>query len=288
MKRRILLLSVIMAAAFSFSSFAGEVAAEETELVEMETEDSAEPVIPDIDLADFVTIEDEEYKNIVIQVEPMVEVTDEEVNAWIEKQYYNHENVDTDIAMPELTDELASKITDGVYVTAAEYIEAVRSNLQKTNEVEYTNSIVFAIGKKLNELYKVETIPEEYVDYLIELFLAKVIRPYANKYGITMEEYINEMYGMTEQELREQQLRPLAKENAVTTIILSSIAEKEGLTMTDEELNERLQETADAQGITAEELAESLDWEAFRSDELLQKAFDTVMETTKVEEVAAE
>ena len=69
-------------------------------------------------------------------------------------------------------------------------------------------------------------------------------------------------------------------------IILGVIAQKEGITMTDEELEERLQGYADQYGIDVEELVEGQDMGYIRKNELDQRVLTWLRENVAVEEIA--
>jgi hypothetical protein len=90
---------------------------------------------------------------------------------------------------------------------------------------------------------------------------------------------------LTEEEFREQELIPAAQTNLNQEMILGAIAEKAGITMTDEELEELLQGYADEYGITVEELTKGTDMETIRSSELQQKVMEWLFENVTVEEV---
>ena len=188
--------------------------------------------------------------------------------------------------MPELTDDLASKLSGGEYSTVDEYVESVRADLQSGYDEEYKNNAYSQIMLALNDLYSPEEYPEENIEYIIKKLMAQYIEPYASMYGMSVKDFIATAYnGLTEEEFREQELIPAAQTNLNQEMILGAIAEKAGITMTDEELEELLQGYADEYGITVEELTKGTDMETIRSSELQQKVMEWLFENVTVEEV---
>ena len=188
--------------------------------------------------------------------------------------------------MPELTDDLASKLSGGEYSTVDEYVESVRADLQSGYDEEYKNNAYSQIMLALNDLYSPEEYPEENIEYIIKKLMEQYIEPYASMYGMSVKDFIATAYnGLTEEEFREQELIPAAQTNLNQEMILGAIAEKAGITMTDEELEELLQGYADEYGITVEELTKGTDMETIRSSELQQKVMEWLFENVTVEEV---
>ena len=188
--------------------------------------------------------------------------------------------------LPELTDDIAKELSGGEYDNVEDYVESVRSDLQANYDEEYQNNAYTQIMGKLAEVYPLDEFPEENVQYYIDTLMAQYIEPYASMYGMSVEDFIAAAYGgLTEEEFREQELIPAAQSNLKQEIILTAIGEKEGITMTDEELDELLQGYADEYGMTVEELIAGTDREAVRSSELQRKVMEWLFENVNVEAV---
>ena len=85
--------------------------------------------------------------------------------------------------MPELTDDLASKLSGGEYSTVDEYVESVRADLQSGYDEEYKNNAYSQIMLALNDLYSPEEYPEENIEYIIK----KLMEQYREKYGYSAD-----------------------------------------------------------------------------------------------------
>ncbi len=187
--------------------------------------------------------------------------------------------------LPELTDDLAKELSGDEYDNVKDYVESVRSDLQANYDDEYRNNVYTQIMTKLNELYPLEKYPEEVVEYYVNDIMERYVNSYASMYGMSVEDFISSSYGVTEEEFREQQVLPAAHANLSQEIILSAIAKKEGITMTDEDLDKLLEGYAKEYGMTVEDLTAGTDRETIRSSELQQKTMDWLYENVKIEEI---
>ena len=187
--------------------------------------------------------------------------------------------------LPELTDELAKELSGEEYDNVKDYVESVRSELQANYDDEYRNNVYTQIMTKLNELYPLDQYPEENVEYYVNDIMERYINSYASMYGMSVEDFISASYGVTEEEFRAQQVVPAAQSNLSQEIILTAIADKEGITMTDEELDKLLEDYAKEYGMSVEELTAGTDRETIRSSELQQKTMEWLYENVKIEEI---
>lgn len=343
---------------------------------ETETEPEIIPR-PEYDVADYLTIEDDAYLNMTVQVEPAQVVSDEEIDADIADSFYYLEDYDdlvvkktegtvsegdtvnidyegkkdgeafeggtaegydleigsgsfiqgfeegligkeigstvdlnltfpeeygveelngADVVftvtinyvaqMPEITDEIAQKLSDGEYTTAEDYRESIRAELQSGYDEEYRDSVSGAVMQKLMELYPIEEYPQANVDYNKEMILSQYVKPYASMYGMTMEEFVETAYEMSYDDFESQQLIPSAQQYVAQEIILGAIAEKENITMTDEELQEKLKDYAEQYGVTVEDITYGQDMGNIRANELGQRVMNWLCENVTVETVS--
>ena len=190
------------------------------------------------------------------------------------------------VELPEITDEIAQKLSDDEYKTVDEYRESIRAELQTNYDDEYKETVSNALLNKLLETYPVSEYPQANVDYNVNMIVSQYITPYASMYGMSDAEFVEAAYGMEYDVFVETELVPYAKQTVAQEIILGVIAEKEGITMTDEELEERLQGYADQYGIDVEELVEGQDMGYIRKNELDQRVLTWLRENVAVEEIA--
>ena len=187
--------------------------------------------------------------------------------------------------MPEITDEIAEKLSDGEYKTVEDYRESIRAELQSEYDDDHDSQVANEIMAKLNELYPIEEYPQANVDYSVDMILSQYITPYASMYGMRTEDFVQAAYGMSYDDFMAQQLVPSAQQTVAQEIVLGAIAEKEGITMTEEELQERLQGYADQYGVTVEDVTQGQDMGFIRVNELNQKVMDWLREKVTIEEI---
>lgn len=179
------------------------------------------------------------------------------------------------VEMPALDDEFAKDI--GVE-TLAELKKKVKSELEKEHEREAKEQFTEDLKKALVDAVDVKfpsSLLEREIDERLEQFKGNFEgKPY--KY----EDYLGES-SKDEKELREE-LREKAVGDLKLQVALDAIAEREGLKVTDEEFEQRIQLLGQALRKDPEEILESLDSSGRRviqRQELLrEKAFDRVRE----------
>ena len=346
--------------------------------IEIETEAEAEEfnmVRPEFDISDYLTIEDDEYLNMVIEVEAAQEVTEEEIDQEILNNLYNLDDYDDLILkktegtveegdtinidyvgtidgvefdggtaegyeleigsgmfiegfeegligeeigstvdlyltfpedygdeelngedveytvtinyvveIPEITDEIAEKASDGESTTVEDYRESIRSDLQSTYDGEYEYEIDQAIREKLMELYPIEAYPQEYVDYKAEQILFVVFKDIASLEETSVEEIIYQNYGMSLEDAMEQVILPWAKEGIAREILFGAIAQREGITVTDEELQKLIQEDADNSERDIDDYMKGYDIEDIRANVLNYKVIEWLRDRVTIEE----
>ncbi len=137
---------------------------------------------------------------------------------------------------PELDDAFASSV--GPFKTVAELKDDIEKQLTAERQAEVTrnhqNEVVASLVEKLDM-----ALPKELINQQATYNIDEVRRNLMYK-GQTYEEYLK-VEGHTEEAYREKVVIPQAEKQLKTSIMLSEIAQKEGLAVTPEELEIRLQ-----------------------------------------------
>ena len=188
--------------------------------------------------------------------------------------------------IPELTDEIAKKLSGEEFDNVEDYVESVRSDIQAHYDEEYRNSVYTQIMTKLTELYPVEKYPEENVEYLADNLMKQYIAPYAAMYGMSVGDFIAMAYGgLTEEEFREEQLLPAAQSNLDQEMILTAIGKREGLSMTDAEFEKMLRGYAEEYGISVDDLIGNTDIGLIRSSMIQERIMEWLYENVNIKEI---
>lgn len=150
---------------------------------------------------------------------------------------------------PEITDAFVAEKTE--YDSIAAYKEAIKSQIQASNESTALNNKRGAIWAALAENAAVKKYNEEKVaDYIIEYknYMDSAI---SSTYGMTFDAYL-ETSGMTKDDFKATALSN-SKSMAKQQLFLDAIAEKEGLKATEEDLAEYIKDYMESMGYTTEE-----------------------------------
>ena len=152
------------------------------------------------------------------------------------------------IVKPEYNDEFVKTLGD--YKNTEEYEKAVEKRLYEKNKAAAENDQKVAIWSDVLADTKVKKYPKEIVNHYIEVF-DKQVDYYADQYGVSRQDFIGQYYNAaTEQDLQKQ-LKDYARALVKQEMLLEYIAEKEGISYTDEEAD-TLKQNIEKQGYTKE------------------------------------
>lgn len=189
--------------------------------------------------------------------------------------------------VPELTDELASTLSEGAYTDAASYRESIRQELQADKESQRDSMIQQAILTQIANTCTINSYPQELVDYSVESTLS-YYQSMAEAYGMEFADFLTAYMGLTEDQLREEAALA-AQENMQAEMYLKAIAEQEGIQVTEEEFQTGAEEYAQQYGFESADDLIAYYGEGMVDISLLQdKVLDFLMENTTVEEAQSE
>ena len=154
--------------------------------------------------------------------------------------------------LPELDDEFAKDISD------FETLEELRADIRKNLEDEATRRTNDQMENRLLELIAEDSqveIPESMIKHQAEHQLQYFFQRFMGQ-GINEEMYL-QMTGQSREELLEQ-FEPAAKTQIIHDLILEAIKEEEGIVVSEEEVNDQIQEYLDASGELTPELEENM------------------------------
>ena len=141
--------------------------------------------------------------------------------------------------LPELDDEFAKEVSD--YETFEEYRNSIEERLQKSKDDrtqrEYENKLI----EKASENAEID-VP----DKMVEDELNKMFQNFAqsvSQQGMDIEDYLN--YIGTDESGWKEQNKESAENRTRSNLVLEAIAEKEGIEISDEEIEEQINEIAE-------------------------------------------
>ena len=192
----------------------------------------------------------------------------------------------------ELTQEFVTENTD--YKTVEEYKESVRAELvaykeEEAKSAQYSelyqailkNSEVKKYPKDLLEQYTKEA--EEYYDAMINYYVQMCYMYYGT--SVTKEQVLT-MLGTTQEKLDEE-IKQTGYDSTKSVMVMSVIAEKEGIVLSDAEFEEMLAKyISEMEAESAEDFYEQSGYteETLRQDCLFDKVLEYLMESAKIVE----
>ena len=181
--------------------------------------------------------------------------------------------------LPELNDEFASEVSD--FDTLDEYKADIRKKLQEKKEqdakVENENNVI----EKVVENAQME-LPQPMVDTQAREMVENYARRLQSQ-GLNINDYMK-YTGMTPEKLMEQ-MRPEAEKRIKTRLVLEKVVEVENVEVSDEKLDEQINEIAASYKLEGAKLKETMgerEKEQIREDLKVQAAIDLLVEQAKL------
>ena len=181
--------------------------------------------------------------------------------------------------LPELNDEFASEVSD--FDTLDEYKADIRKKLQEKKEqdakVENENNVI----EKVIENAQME-LPQPMVDTQAREMVENYARRLQSQ-GLNINDYMK-YTGMTPEKLMEQ-MRPEAEKRIKTRLVLEKVVEVENVEVSDEKLDEQINEIAASyklEGAKLKEMMGEREKVQIREDLKVQAAIDLLVEQAKL------
>lgn len=183
-----------------------------------------------------------------------------------------------EIELPELDDEFASEVSS--FETYAEYKEDVKKILEVKKKKEVNRQKQSKIVEKLAESAEVE-IPEPMIAYNQERIFNEFSQNMMYQ-GLQMEQYLKLM-NTTKEDMLER-VKPDAIARIKTSLVLEAVVAAEGITPTEDEIEEEIQNMASSYQMEPEKIKELLsdkEMESLKKDVASRKALDFLVENCK-------
>lgn len=173
----------------------------------------------------------------------------------------------------QLNDEFVEGLMIEGCSTVEDFREYVRDSLMENQMQQYEQKRENVILEELEKITTFKDAPEGMVNRMTDTMLAN-ITSYAQMYGAEVSDYVVAVYGGTAEEY-EDTLKKQAGMMAQRYIMLAAIAEKEGISVSEAELDEQLtQEAGDYGYESVDEYTEGMDKEAYREYLLVNKIME--------------
>ncbi len=184
----------------------------------------------------------------------------------------------------ELTDANASDFYEDCK-TLDEVKTRIREEKEKDAQENYDNALNTALLNKLLEVSEFKDTPQDFADAYADLWMAEITR-IAEGYGMAYQSYAANVYGMPTEAFREQ-IKQTGVTSAQQAIACQAIANAEGITVSEEEINAASGSTPE-EGESANGLEELLiysgDSANIRTGLMIQKVEKKLAETAKITE----
>jgi len=178
-----------------------------------------------------------------------------------------------------LDDDFAKDVSE--FETLDELKQDIKKKLEARAKSIEDGSLKASIVNKLKEVTEVE-IPEVMVNQEIDRLVLDFALSLRYR-GYDFQSYLNAT-GMTPEKFRES-FRDRALENVKISLILEEVGKRENITVTDEELENKIKELAESYKLTVEDYKKNLrpeDIAGIKDSILTEKIFDFLISNSKV------
>lgn len=177
--------------------------------------------------------------------------------------------------IPEMEDERVAELGLADVTTVEELHAYVRDSMEAQARSEYLAAVEDEAMGLIMADSVFEELPEEMVAKNRETY-AEWLDQMASGYGMTGKDYV-EMYGKD----YESTLDDYAEQYTKSLLVVRAIADREGLNLSDEDLDARMQEYAEKAGTTADNLlVNGLTREDYRESFLYEDVLNFIMESS--------
>ncbi|MCR5747661.1 MAG: trigger factor [Lachnospiraceae bacterium] len=184
----------------------------------------------------------------------------------------------TEKQIPELDDDFVSDVSE--FETVDEYKADIKQNIEDRKKAAARNKKEDEAVKLLVEDSKMD-IPQAMIDTEAD----SMIQNYENRFksqGLTLQQYM-QYTGMTIDKLRDD-MREQAKLNIESRLVLEAVAETEGITIPDEDIDKEIQTMADNYGMPVDSMKTLItenERKSIATDLKVRKAVDVILENAK-------
>ncbi len=188
--------------------------------------------------------------------------------------------------LPELDDEFVKEVSE--FETLDEMKADLKEKMLKNAEEQSKTKLEESLIEQVAEASEVE-LPEVLVDRQIDRMMGDM-ENYLRQQGLGMDQFL-ELSGKTRQEMREEN-RPEAERRTKANLVLDGIAKKEGITVDDSEVDDRIAEIAESYNDQPERIKDILDKQgrlpAIKEEMRIRKAVDLIVENANITMVKKE
>ena len=182
--------------------------------------------------------------------------------------------------MPEKDDEFAKDVSefDTMDALRADIRENQMKSRQENADRQFENAAVELAAQNMTCEIPACMIDEQ-IDRHMEQFAYQL-----QMSGMTMEDYAKMMGG--DMTAMRNSMRPMAETTVRSNILLSAVVEAEGLTASDEEVEEEIKKVAEQYQMEVEKVKEALNVEAVKADLAAKKAVKLIVDNAKAVDVS--
>ncbi len=184
-----------------------------------------------------------------------------------------------EVSLPELNDEFVTMVK-GEDTTVDDYKKEIRDILESQAEVQDQTQRQTEIVDALMENVELKEYPEDKVEEYTSL-MKEQYQQIATSLNMEYADFLEQYMGMDEEAFNEE-IDTQVKEYVKQQEVLDLIAGEENITVSDDEIDEWVEQNAQAQQMTADELKEQYSEDELKEQALNEKVISWLWDEAKV------
>ena len=178
--------------------------------------------------------------------------------------------------------DLADKLSGGEYKDIDDFKKSVREKLEQDNETNYNREVYSAIFQQLLKLYPVDKYPQEFIDYYVNTSMNQ-LQQQAEDESETLDDMLKSVYN-TDADSMKAYFKTYAEQLLQQRIILGVIAQKENITLSDDDFQSAVEGYAQQYGISVDDFLSYYSEKDIRESELENRVMEFLASKAKITE----
>ena len=175
--------------------------------------------------------------------------------------------------LQDMKDEVVASFGNESYSNLEELRKYAQEYIAESNQAQYESNVLNAVYNQVINNAQFKELPTDKLEVVKNTLNANYYN-FASAYGMDVDTLLTYLYGMN--------VATFAENSVKQNILCMAIAEKEGITVSDEEVETDLAAEAELAGCTVEELLGTATKEDYKENMIVEKVLDYIVENAVV------
>lgn len=171
------------------------------------------------------------------------------------------------------------KASNGLYKTTSELLDALKKESENYNLLDYNARYRDAVLAEASKCGVVKSVPSELINWYVNIQMS-IFKDEADSYNISLSKYLEKMYNLNEEQM-ERRLRKEAPDKLHDELVLRAIGEKEGITVSDSDVDVVVLDLAEKEKVEESVIKEKYSEDVLKNIAYTNKIYEFLKLNTK-------